>query len=305
MSDSAHPRKRWIDAWLHSDLIGFPVTLAAVAIAAISFGLFVVIGGAGGLFVGKLLFVFGLGGLVGLILLLEGRRWETTKGVAAAAPASDGRERVLVVANEGLESAALCEEVCARGNGGGAETMIVAPVVASSALRALADDVDGELHEAQDRVDVAIEVLRRAWVDATGHVDVGDPMRCLIDGLREFRATEVLMIEGGEHRWSARIGLPSAFAPRCRSLSRRSPPATARTRQHARASAAFHRPLVAWGQCAGRRCDDRAMVVSHLHFDSVGLVEHEDLHPERRGLGLQGPHAQPITVAVQRDSSAR
>ena len=137
MSDSAHPRKRWIDAWLHSDLIGFPVTLAAVAIAAISVGLFVVIGGAGGLFVGKLLFIFGLGGLVGLILLLEGRRGETTEAVATAAPASDGRERVLVVANEGLESAALCEEVCARGNGGGAETMIVAPVVASSALRAL------------------------------------------------------------------------------------------------------------------------------------------------------------------------
>ena len=119
------------------------MTLAAAAIAAISFGLFVVIGGAGGLFVGKLLFIFGLGGLVGLILLLEGRRGETTEAVASAAPASDGRERVLVVANEGLESAALCEEVCARGNGGGAETMIVAPVVASSALRALADDVDG------------------------------------------------------------------------------------------------------------------------------------------------------------------
>ena len=201
MSDSSHPRKRWFDAWLHSDLIGFPVTLAAVAIAAISFGLFVVIGGAGGLFVGKLLFIFGLGGLVGLILLLEGRRGETTEAVAAATPASDGRDRVLVVANEGLESAALCEEVCARGNGGGVETMIVAPVVASSALRALADDVDGELHEAQDRVDVAIEVLRRAGVHATGHVDIGDPMRCLIDGLREFPATEVLMIEGGEHGW--------------------------------------------------------------------------------------------------------
>ena len=145
----SHPRKRWVEAWLHSDLIGFPVTLAAVAIAAISLGLFVVIGGAGGLFVGKLLFVCGLGGLVGLILLLHGRRGETTEAVATVSPASDGRGRVLVVANEGLESAALCEEVCARGNRSGAETMIVAPVVASSAPRALADDVDGELHEAQ------------------------------------------------------------------------------------------------------------------------------------------------------------
>ena len=200
MSDSAHSRKRWIDTWLHSDLIGFPITLAAVAIAAISFSLFLVIGKVGGLFVGKLLFIIGLGGLVGLILRLEGRRGETTEALAPSV-ATDGRARVLVVANEGLESAALCKEVCAHSNGGAAETMIVAPVVASSALRALADDVDLELGEAQERVDVAIEVLRRAGVQATGHIDIGDPMRCLIDGLREFPATEVVMIEGGEHGW--------------------------------------------------------------------------------------------------------
>ena len=200
MTEPAHSRKRWFDAWIHSDLIGFPVTLAAVAVAAISFSLFLVIGKVGGLFVGKLLFIAGLGGLLGLILLLEGRRGETTEGVARAA-AGDGRDRILVVANEGLEGSRLCSELCARRGDSVGETMIVAPVVASSALRALTDDVDEELRAAQQRVEVAIEVLRRAGIQATGHADIGQPMQCLIDGLREFPATEVMMIEGGEHGW--------------------------------------------------------------------------------------------------------
>ena len=200
MTHSAHSRTRRFDGWIHSDLIGFPVTFAAVAIAAISFSLFLLIGKVGGLFVGKVLFIAGLGGLLALILLLEGRRGETTEAVAEAAP-GDGRDRILVVANEGLESSMLCSELCARGGDGAGETMIVAPVVASSALRALADDVDEELRAAQQRVEVAIEVLRRAGVQASGHVDIGQPMQCLIDGLREFPATEVVMIEGGEHGW--------------------------------------------------------------------------------------------------------
>ncbi len=200
MSDSAHPMHKWIDAWLHSDLIGVPITLAAAGIAAISFGLFIVIGEGVGLFVGALLFILALGGLVGLIALLEGRRGETTEALAIAAP-GDRHDRILVVANEALDSPTLSREVQARRSHGAVETMIVAPVVATSAMHALANDVDHELHEAQDRVDDAVDALRAVGVTASGHVDVGEPMRCLIDGLREFPATEVLLIEGDEHGW--------------------------------------------------------------------------------------------------------
>lgn len=199
MSQSAHTRPRWFRTWLHSDLVGFPVTLAAVVIAAVSFSLFLVIGKWGGLFIGKLLFVFGLGALLALILRLEGRPHETTAGITPA-PSGTGPQRVLVVANRGLETTALCESVCQR-NGDGTQTLIVAPVTARTRLRALADDVDEELQSAQKRVDVAVEVLGRAGVHAAGHVDVGQPMTCLVDGLREFSATEVVMIEGGEAGW--------------------------------------------------------------------------------------------------------
>ena len=49
-------------------------------------------------------------------------------------------------------------------------------------------------------------------------MDIGQPMTCLIDGLREFPATEVLMLRDGEAGWDdaeqfaehvrAEIGVP-------------------------------------------------------------------------------------------------
>ncbi len=191
--------KRRVDVWLHSDLIGIPFTLAVVGIIAVSVGLYLVIGKVGGLFVGKLLFVLALGGLLGLILLLEGRHGETTEGVSK--PSADGVRRVLVIANEGLQNPALCAEVCDRGGDGAPEVLLVAPVIASSRLHALADDVDNELHDAEGRLDAALNTLRGAGVKAGGHPDIGQPMRCLVDGLREFPATEVMMVRGGERGW--------------------------------------------------------------------------------------------------------
>jgi hypothetical protein len=161
---------------------------------------YVVIGKWAGLFVGKLLFILALGGLFGLILLLEGRRGETTDAVQPAPP--EGPRRVLVVANAGLEQPALCAEVCRPASRGTAhEAMIVAPVVASSRLRAIADDVDTELQTAQQRIDAAVATLGRAGIKAAGRADVGAPMRALIDGLREFPATDVVMLRAGEKGW--------------------------------------------------------------------------------------------------------
>ena len=76
--------ERWLDGWFHSDLIGIPFTLAAVAIIVVSVGLYVVIGKVAGLFAGKLLFILGFGGLLGSILLLRGRGGETTEAIATA-----------------------------------------------------------------------------------------------------------------------------------------------------------------------------------------------------------------------------
>ena len=200
MPRETHRIRRWGWAWLHTDLIGIPVTLAALAIIVISVGLYLVTGRVAGLFVGKLLFILALGGLLGLILRIDGRQAETTEGLSRAA--DDEQRRVLVIANRGLGDPALCAAICNSDATGASEAMIVAPVVASSRLHALADDVDEELADAETRLDAALAGLGQAGVDAKGRVDIGAPMRCLIDGLREFPATEVLMLEGGERDWA-------------------------------------------------------------------------------------------------------
>jgi nucleotide-binding universal stress UspA family protein len=216
MTDATDRRRRWLDAWLHSDLVGIPLTLAVVLIVAVSFALYLVLGNVGGLFVGKLLFILALAGLFGLIFLLNGRRGDTTEGLPHAP--TGALRRVLVVANDGLRSNALCDEVCSHDRGSAQEVMIVVPVVASSLLHVLTDDIDAELRAAEERLDEAVERLLRAGIKATGHVDIGAPTQSLLDGLREFSATEVVMLGGNEHGWReaerfaehvrAELGLP-------------------------------------------------------------------------------------------------
>ncbi len=79
--------------------------------------------------------------------------------------------------------------------------MIIAPVAAATWLHALTDDVDSELQAAQVRVEGVVAALRLAGVDAGGRADVAAPDAALIDGLREFAATEILVLASGEKNW--------------------------------------------------------------------------------------------------------
>jgi methylmalonyl-CoA mutase cobalamin-binding subunit len=132
------------------------------------------------------------------------------EGVTPAA--HDRSHRVLVISNLGLEHAALCAEVCHRGTQAGTEAMIIAPVVASSRLHKLTDDIGPELGIAQHRLDVALETLKSNGIKATGHAAPGDPMDALLDGLRQFHANEVVMLRGGETGWDE----ATTFAERVR-----------------------------------------------------------------------------------------
>ncbi len=188
-------RSRFVHVFLHSDLLGVPITLAFLAIFAAGIGTFYFVGSLGGF-----VFIVLAGALLGLFLTLEGRNApETMEGITAGA--ADGRHRVLVIANAGLDDPALCAEVCQRGTEGETEAMIIAPVVASSPLHKLTDDIDSELGIAQERLDSALATLRSSGIAADGHLEVGDPMHSLLDGLRQFHATEVVMRSGGEAGW--------------------------------------------------------------------------------------------------------
>jgi hypothetical protein len=84
---------------------------------------------------------------------------------------------------------------------GASEVMVVATVVPVLPLYALTDDVDREFRAAQEHPGSTIDIVARAGIKATGRADIGQPMRCLVYGLRELQAMEDMMLRGGERGW--------------------------------------------------------------------------------------------------------
>lgn len=175
------------------------MTLVGIGIITVSAGLYLVLGDAAGVFVGKLLFPVSALAVVGLIPLVDSRRGEPTDGISC--PTTDGQRRVLVIANEPLEQSAFRAAVHDSQSDEPVEAMIVIPVRPSSRLRALTDDIDRELSAANGRLDSALAALCAAGITATGRVDVGSPARCLLDGLREFSVNEVALLCGRARGW--------------------------------------------------------------------------------------------------------
>ncbi len=168
-----------------------------------SFGLYLVIDRSAGLVIGQLLFPLALLGPLGFMLRF-GREGETTDGIRVSAVA--GERWLLVLANASLEhpqGRADLFRAAARAE----KAMIIAPVAAATWLHALTDDVDGELQTARARVDGVVAALRVAGIDADGRADVAAPDTALIDGLREFAATEILVLSSGGKDWAKATSL--------------------------------------------------------------------------------------------------
>ncbi len=179
------------------------MTLAFSGVVAISFGLFLVIDKSAGLFMGQLLFPLALLGPLGLLLRC-GRQAETANGIHVAALAP--QRRVLVLANAGLvhpQGRADLFRIAASAE----KAMIIAPVAAATWLHALADDVDSELQTAQARVEAVVAALRLGGVNAGGRAELAAPATALIDGLREFAATEILVLASEGKNWAKATSL--------------------------------------------------------------------------------------------------
>jgi hypothetical protein len=195
-----------LDRWLESDLVGIPATLYTFAVLAVSLAVFRFGGPIAGLVVAALLWI-------PMVLFAIQGRGKPPVPLDVSAAAEGPLHRVLVIANEGLEDPALCQEVCRRSDRTATEAMILAPVVASSRLGGLADDVDAELQTATRRVHAAVAALQGEGVQASGRTDIADPMESLSDGLREFPPNEIVMLPGREAKW----GAASDLAERVRS----------------------------------------------------------------------------------------
>jgi hypothetical protein len=105
--------------------------------------------------------------------------------------APDSAPRLLVVADEHCGSPALWQEIFARLAGAVAVHVVVPARV--SHLHYLTNDEADEYSDAEDRVRLAIGLLRQRGVSVTGGVGSDDPLESMTDALGSFPATRVLL----------------------------------------------------------------------------------------------------------------
>ncbi|HEY5098773.1 MAG TPA: hypothetical protein VII54_01825 [Gaiellaceae bacterium] len=107
------------------------------------------------------------------------------------AAASDADARLLVVADEHCGSPGLWQSVESRLAGAVAVHLVV-PVRVSH-LHYLTNDEASESRDAEDRVDLAVGLLRQHGVSVTGGIGSDDPLESMTDALGSFPATRVLL----------------------------------------------------------------------------------------------------------------
>ena len=106
---------------------------------------------------------------------------------------TENTHRLLVIANETCPCPALLDEVAERaGRHGEHRILIVAPAL-NSRLRHYLSDTDEALAAARERLESAVDHLRKAGVDAHGVVGDADPFVAFNDASHEFEADEVLV----------------------------------------------------------------------------------------------------------------
>lgn len=108
-----------------------------------------------------------------------------------AAVATDPDRRLLVVADAYCSEPALCNEIQARLDGVVAVRLVV-PVRVSH-LHFVANDEAEERRDAEETVLIAVGLLQRRGISATGGVGSDKPLESMTDALATFTATHVLL----------------------------------------------------------------------------------------------------------------
>ncbi len=120
-------------------------------------------------------------------------RGGTERG-AAAPPVSDGRQRVLVVADVGCSGSDVCPFILSRvGSRSNAEVLVVAPTIASP-LHHLMDDEGRERASAGRRLDEVVSLLKRDGVSVRGMIGSDLPLEAIQDALAVFPADEIVIL---------------------------------------------------------------------------------------------------------------
>ncbi len=112
------------------------------------------------------------------------------------------RKRVLLVANEPVESAALGAVIGPRGDEAPAEALVIAPAL-NSRLRHWLSDEDEARRRASLRLATSLERLSALGIEADGAVGDADPVQAIADALHAFDANEIViaMHSKGRSHW--------------------------------------------------------------------------------------------------------
>ena len=116
---------------------------------------------------------------------------KTTLREVRAADEPDERHRILVIANQTVAGEELRQTIIEHA-GSQPLVRVCAPVLPTRA-QYITSDIDGELAEAQRRLDVMLGWLREKGIEATGRVGDLTPRQAIEDELRTFAADELIV----------------------------------------------------------------------------------------------------------------
>jgi hypothetical protein len=108
--------------------------------------------------------------------------------------------RVIAALTDNLHGSEPVEQILANADQEGVELRVVVPAVEATPLRHTMGDIDEPKREAEDRLQRALETLRRRGVEVDGEVGDPDPVQAAQDALLKAPADEVLIFEHCEEQ---------------------------------------------------------------------------------------------------------
>ena len=175
-----NPLRSEADAFRFTLIVG--ALLAPIALVAIIWSSGAALALAGGLAIGLIVGLFVLKDDEPREKMLLGRRLAD----------DDSPYRILVVANETLSGRALRDEISKRGHGGEAQLKVVCPAL-NSKIKHWTNEEDAAREQAGQRLQGLLAGLRSEGFDVDGDIGDDDPVQAMEDGLRRFRADEVII----------------------------------------------------------------------------------------------------------------
>jgi hypothetical protein len=103
--------------------------------------------------------------------------------------------RVIAVVTDELHGEEPLEQICRDVDGDGVDVRVVVPAIEGGRLEHTLGDVDEPRHQAEERLEKVLQMLRGREIAVSGEVGDPDPVRAAQDALLKGPADEVLIFE--------------------------------------------------------------------------------------------------------------